>query len=319
MDFIRQTDVDPHRARAPAILAAHPEVRSLIKRDPLTGAIGFGIVAAQTLIAVALGRWLQAPWWVAIIAAACLGAFFNHALYVVVHDATHATIYRSGWANRMVLLIADLPNITPGAMAFRGYHLMHHSGRSLYNGDPDIPNEWEARLVGNVWWRKALWMTLFPWLQIARIHRVPSIPLFDGWALANYASCALYAGLIWAAAGWSGPIYLFASFWFATGPHPLGARWISEHYVLAPGHDTNSYYGVINRIALNIGYHNEHHDFPRIPWSKLPALKRMAPEFYANLPTHESWTRLFLAFIFDRRYWLYSRVVRATMTAAPAE
>ena len=111
-------------------------------------------------------------------------------------------------------------------------------------------------------------------------------------------------------AGWVAVFYLFASFWFSTGPHPLGARWISEHYVLTPGHDTLSYYGVINQIALNIGYHNEHHDFPRVPWNRLPALRRLAQEFYDPLPSHRSWARLVLTFIFDRDYWLYSRVVR---------
>ena len=36
----------------------------------------------------------------------------------------------------------------------------------------------------------------------------------------------------------------------------------------------------LNLIALNIGYHNEHHDFPDVPWSRLPQLKQMAPEYY---------------------------------------
>ncbi len=318
-DFIRMDGLDPHRERAAAIMAAHPEVRGLIGRNPWTAAIGFGIVALQTVAALAIGRAFPGGWVEALLAAALFGAFANHALYVVTHDATHATIFRDPWANRVVLLLADLPNITPGSMAFRGYHLLHHSGRSRYFSDPDIPNVWEARLVGNVWWRKALWMAFFPWLQIARISRVPAVQLFDGWAFANYLSCLCYAALIWAGAGWTGVLYLFASFWFATGLHPLGARWISEHYVLGPGHDTNSYYGPINRIALNIGYHNEHHDFPRIPWSRLPDLRKLAPEFYDALPSHMSWNRLILEFIFDKRYSLFSRVVRPEPAAEPAE
>ncbi len=309
-DFIRMDGIDPHRERAQAILAAHPSVRALIGRNPWTAAIAAGIVALQALAAFAVGWAFPGGWWQALLAAACLGAFANHALYVVCHDATHGTIFRQAWANRLVLLLADLPNVTPGSMAFRGYHLLHHSGRSHYYGDPDIPNEWEARLVGNVWWRKAVWMAFFPWLQIARVGRVPPVKLFDGWALANYGSCLVFALTLWHAAGWSAVLYLFASFWFATGLHPLGARWISEHYVLKAGHDTNSYYGILNALALNIGYHNEHHDFPRIPWNRLPALKRLAPEFYEPLPSHTSWTRLTLEFIFDPRYSLFSRVVR---------
>jgi sphingolipid delta-4 desaturase len=63
-------------------------------------------------------------------------------------------------------------------------------------------------------------------------------------------------------------------------------------------------------VALNMGYHNEHHDLPSIPWNNLPKLRAMAPEFYSNLKYHSSWSRLLFQFIFDRRYSLYSRVER---------
>jgi sphingolipid delta-4 desaturase len=106
-------------------------------------------------------------------------------------------------------------------------------------------------------------------------------------------------------------LYLLASFCFSIGFHPLGARWIQEHYTLDPSQETFSYYGPLNFLALNVGYHNEHHDFPCIPWSRLPQLKAMAPEFYDSLRCHRSWTRLWLQFLFDRRYDLFDRVERA--------
>jgi fatty acid desaturase len=59
-----------------------------------------------------------------------------------------------------------------------------------------------------------------------------------------------------------------------------------------------------------MGYHNEHHDLPSIPWNNLPKLRAMAPEYYDNLKYHSSWSRLLLQFVFDKRYSLYSRVER---------
>jgi sphingolipid delta-4 desaturase len=107
-------------------------------------------------------------------------------------------------------------------------------------------------------------------------------------------------------------LYLFASFWFSVGGlHPLAARWIQEHFTQDPAQETFDYYGPLNLIALNIGYHNEHHDFPDVPWSRLPRLKQMAPEFYAGLKTHKSWGGLLLKFILDPQFTLYTRVDRS--------
>ncbi|PYL68684.1 MAG: hypothetical protein DMF20_00055, partial [Verrucomicrobia bacterium] len=83
-----------------------------------------------------------------------------------------------------------------------------------------------------------------------------------------------------------------------------------EHYTYDFDQETFSYYGPINRVALNMGYHNEHHDLPSIPWNNLPKLRAMAPEFYSDLKYHSSWSRLLFQFVFDKRYSLYSRVER---------
>ena len=86
---------------------------------------------------------------------------------------------------------------------------------------------------------------------------------------------------------------------------------MQEHYTLDPDQETFSYYGPINRVALNVGYHNEHHDFPSIAWNNLPKLRALAPEFYDSLRSHSSWSRLLIQFLFDRRYTLFSRVERS--------
>jgi sphingolipid delta-4 desaturase len=102
---------------------------------------------------------------------------------------------------------------------------------------------------------------------------------------------------------------LVFSFFFSIGLHPLGARWIQEHYLVSPLQETYSYYGPINILSLNVGFHNEHHDFPSVPWNKLPLLKKMAKESYDNLVYYKSLVKLFFRFLFDSNLSLFSRMV----------
>lgn len=54
---------------------------------------------------------------------------------------------------------------------------------------------------------------------------------------------------------------------------------------------TQSTYGWVNWFVFNTGYHNEHHTFSNVPCTRLPALKRIAPEvFYAT--AEKSYVRL---------------------------
>lgn len=54
---------------------------------------------------------------------------------------------------------------------------------------------------------------------------------------------------------------------------------------------------LILRLAYNVGFHNEHHDFPRIPGSRLPLVRKIAPEFYDDLPQVSSWPGTIYNFI----------------------
>ena len=83
--------------------------------------------------------------------------------------------------------------------------------------------------------------------------------LIDGWYVTNVAVQVLFVAAVVFAWGGRSLAYLFLSSAFAIGLHPLGARWIQEHFLTIPGaQETFSYYGPLNRVAFNVGYHKEH-------------------------------------------------------------
>ncbi len=306
-------DREPHRARTKALLTAHPEVRGLMGRNPWTGLAIVVAVAAQCLIALSLRA---APWWAVIGVAWVAGAFLSHALFVMVHECSHDLVFPRRWQNLGAAICANLPQVFPSAASFRTYHLKHHSFQGVAELDADLPAEWEARLVRNGTIRKALWLLLFPFFQIARTFRLREVRIFEPWVLANWVVQLGFNVAVWTTLGPRAFAYLGLSLLFSVGLHPVGARWIQEHFLTHGDQETSSYYGPLNTVSLNVGYHNEHHDLPSVPWHRLPRLKRAAPEFYEPLRAHRSWTSLLVRFISDRDLSLYSRVVRSNRGVA---
>jgi sphingolipid delta-4 desaturase len=177
----------------------------------------------QTAIAYGMGTLGFGYWWLSLLVAYCIGAFANHANYVIIHDATHNLIFRNkGW-NKMVAILSDLPNLTPGAMGFRVYHLKHHSHQGDYEYDADLANHWEARLVGNKWYRKALW------LMLSILSTDASAPIegdhdADRWFVLNLVCAIVYDAAVVYLCGWAGLLYLAFSFllhWSAPGRRAL--------------------------------------------------------------------------------------------------
>ncbi len=297
----------PHGVRARRILQDHPEVRGYIGRNIGTFWITVGIVVFQVGMA-----WLlrSSSWWLIVPMGILVGAFANHALWVIIHEYTHNLVFRTPGANTLAGMLANFPIVVPSSVFFQRYHMKHHAYLGVYDHDADVPNTWEAKLVGNSTLRKAIWLLLFPIVQLTRPPRLKEMRPVDRWIVINFILQMAFNVAVWELFGPRALVYLFVSFFFSIGGHPLGARWIQEHYALFPGQETNSYYGWLNRFQLNIGYHNEHHDFPSVPWNRLPEIKKTAPEAYDTLRYHPSWARLAWMFITDPRISLFSRNVR---------
>jgi len=300
----------PHRERAKKILATHPDVRRLFERNRWSALWTVLLVASQVAIGIALAVF-GAPWWAIIITAYAFGAFANHALFVLIHEYTHNVVFRKANANRLGSIFANIAIVFPAAIGFRNHHLMHHKYLGIPGLDADVPTPNEARWVGNSWWRKTLWLSMYWAVQaLLRPSTVKAIRTVDNWVVFNaVAMVAAMAPIVWIF-GWWPVAYLFTSTLFSLGVHPVGARWIQEHYVFREGQETYSYYGPLNKLSFNMGYHNEHHDFPQVPWSRLPAVRAAAPEFYDHLYHHRSWTRLLFHVLFSSKFRLHNRIVR---------
>ena len=72
MEFQYSNQPEPHKERTKQILKAHPEVRNLIGRNPVSAVITIFVVALQFVIAYLLA---DQAWWLTIIVAFLIGAF----------------------------------------------------------------------------------------------------------------------------------------------------------------------------------------------------------------------------------------------------
>lgn len=313
LDFIRVEHREPHLARTRRMLQEHPGLKALFGPVRISALLVVSLVASQAALAFALR---DHPWWAVLAAAWLVGAVIDHALWVLIHECTHNLVFKSSRANTLLSIVANLPILFPSAVSFRKYHLLHHRFQGDPNYDADLPSPLEARLVQNVWWRKALWLLLFFVAQASRVNRLRKIPFFDGWYALNFLAQIAFIAAVGLTMGGGSLAYLFLGSIFAIGLHPVGARWIQEHYLTGErGQETFSYYGPLNVVALNVGYHNEHHDLMRVPWTRLPKVKALAPEYYADLEHHTSWSKLLVRFIFDPKLSLFSRMLRSSDVA----
>ena len=308
-EFIKVAFPQPHPGVTRELLARHPEIRGLIGHNPWTFLAIVSLVTIQTATGALLSL-NHAPWWAYLLCAYTIGAIADHGLWVMIHEATHNLVFAQRRPNQIAGLISNLPLLVPGHFSFQRYHLRHHAYQGEYDHDADLASFLEARIVGNETLKKVLWLLFFPVVQGLRPLHIKPTAFLDTKVVVNWTTQLVYMVLVVVLFGPPALLYLLISMFFSIGLHPVGARWIQEHYTLTPEQETYSYYGPANIVAFNVGYHNEHHDFPSVPWNRLPRVTKIAWEHYGSLKSYRSWTWLLLRFIFDPRFSLFSRVVR---------
>lgn len=253
----------------------------------------------------------ERSWWVVLLFSYCLGGFLNHSLLLAMHELSHDLWFSKRCMNVSMGFLANLPTCVASASTFKRYHLEHHSFQGSDYWDADIPTEIEVFLFQNSI-GKAIWVLLMPVFYGLRpvVAKPKPLTLTE---VINWLLCLAFDITIihlWGAKSFT---YLLAGSLLGMGWHPMAGHFVAEHFEFIKGQETYSYYGPLNYIAYNVGYHNEHHDFPRVPGRLLPRIKEIvksSPEFYENLPSYNSWTKVLLGFIFDPMITHHCRVKR---------
>ncbi|KAK7059664.1 sphingolipid delta(4)-desaturase [Favolaschia claudopus] len=315
-DFLWLMTEEPHRSRRMQILKAHPEVTKLMGHEPLTKYVVLGVVALQLYCAWAL-RHSSPTSLLFLLCAYVIGGTANHNLFLAIHEITHNLAFKGIVPNKLLAMFANLPIGIPYSVTFKGYHLEHHKFLGQDTIDVDLPTNLELLLLNNVLGK--VFFAIFQILFYALRPGIVRAQKFGRWHVLNFAVQLVFDYLLISTFGWRPFIYLIASSFFAGSLHPCAGHFIAEHYLWdGLEQETYSYYGPLNVLAYNVGYHNEHHDFPSVPWTRLPALRALAPEVYDTLPSHPSWPMVIVNFIRDKEVGIFARAKRLSKAAKAA-
>jgi len=304
-DFFWSESDEPHATRRKQILAAHPEIRELFGPDPWALPQIVAVVLLQTWTATYMQ---EVSWPVLLAVSYCFGAILNHNLFLAIHELSHNLAFSTPIYNRFLGLFANLPVSIPMSITFQKYHLEHHRFQGVEGFDMDIPSYAEGRVVTNIV-MKVLWVICQLFFYALRpLFLNPKTPGL--WEASNFIVQLGFDAVLVYFSGWKALVYLVLSTFLGGGMHPVAGHFIAEHYVFMKGQESYSYYGPLNHLTWNVGYHVEHHDFPRVPGCKLYRVRQIAPEFYDHLAFHTSWTHVIYKYITDPSVGPFSRTMR---------
>lgn len=280
-----------HRERRDAILAEHPEIRKLYGNDPRMAYYAYAVVASMLAL-----TWLcRDSYKLAALLGFTVGPYLDAGVLVLIHEATHFLVFEKPAANRLLSIFTNMVMVAPLSEVFKQHHGAHHLKLGTTDRDVDVPFEAEIEIVGKSPLRKALWLTFN--MIILPVRSLMKLPVYtDKFLVLNWVACLGFGATVLYL---SRPSFLFLmlSLLNSQGLHPANTRQVQRHVHNgekrmrpSPNHPrTYSYYGHANLFTLNVGYHVEHHDFSRVPGTRLPELRRIAGDkWYPSGAAHSS-------------------------------
>lgn len=304
----RIINMDIHTYRRNRILKEYPNIKKLYGPEWKSKWISlFLLFIPQLYISLNIDK---LSWTNYLLITYFVGATITQALFLAIHELSHNLFFKEIKYNKLYSIFLNLPIGIPFSISFRDYHLEHHNNLGIYGLDTDLPSELENNLVNNSSLKKTIWLSLqIVWYAIRPIF-IKQYKL-NIYHILNIIIQLLFDIIIYYNFGKGPIIYFLLSDLIAGGLHPCSYHFISEHYLLETTNyqETYSYYGILNYLTWNVGYHNEHHDFPYISWSKLSVVNKTLPSIYNTLIKYDSWYNIFKNFIFNSMVSLNSRKI----------
>ena len=313
-----------HYERKKAILKAHPEIKEMYGTCPWT----FLAIVVVMAVHTCMGIWVaDKPWWLWLLCMYTIGTLNAFQLQMLGHDAAHGLICNNKTVAKFSTVLAFTSCfVGPFGSYWLVEHMWHHNivvDKSIRLGHPTngigrkiiITLFAIAFINGGLAYTSAclviasainlvkyfLGTAKAPFLTSFSMRPFNSFPqILNRWTALNILMSYSFFGFIYFNYGFWSLFYFLCSISFSDGLHPLGMRMIQEHYVAEKNQPTYSVYSPFSWLLVNVGYHTEHHDFPLIPWTRLPAVRKTAPEYYDNLKYYTSYTQILIEFFTNK-------------------
>tara|TARA_R110002020_G_scaffold36134_10_gene108642 strand:+ start:1095 stop:2030 length:936 start_codon:yes stop_codon:yes gene_type:complete len=227
----------------------------------------------------------RVPFWPALMLPQGILLVF---LFTLLHEASHATPFRSRWLNAAAAHLSGSLILLPPRW-FRYFHFAHHRFTHLPGKDPELDAP-----KPETWGQYVLHVSGIPvWISHVRtLARNASgryadrfVPEAKRGAVRTEAQAMLgiYLALILGSLALATPVLLFV--WLiplALGQPFLRLYLLAEHgrcpHVsnMLENSRTTLTNALVRRLAWNMPYHAEHHSYPTVPFHRLPDLHRLA-------------------------------------------
>ncbi len=305
-----------HRARRLDVLGERPDLKALNGPNAwsLLGIAMLAVLHWATAWMVSDGGLL-----LVFVVSLCWGQLILHSAGALVHDAAHGLILGSKRGRLLVDLCLET------VLTSFGHHVQYQLDHT-HSHHPclgDYERDYEHRDVCRVLGRREiardrpathwsmiallLFLDLLPlgflksgdlisWLERRVLpestrdpaRHVPGPDVdFERRMACSAVSLAVWAMVYftlgpWALLYWVWSLSIFQGHWAVTNMGQV----LAEHPDGVLDIPTRSYYGPLNWILFNTGYHDEHHTFPGVPWNRLPKLRAAAPEVFDRESEH---------------------------------